>query len=506
MWPRRIAGRPRSMRTTRARPRLAREHSGAHIAGLQVQCETMSRAGLAASIACAGCLAAACNKLAELAAPNRDAAAIVFHNLTDTLFVGDSTGAFVDVNDADGRPAKTDTTVVWRTSNPNVVSLDASHPPAPGLRGFSWVYGKSPGQSTVTAQTTKVMASKLVTVIGPGNIAENDQRSGYALADQPTAAGPYSPDPAYRFNSSGGGVTVTRDSTGWYRVRFAGLDRKPGQRDNVQVTAYGAAPGIYCKLLSWGTAGADLLVPVHCHQPGIGGAAVDSRFTILVSGARAYDPSTPFAFAERLPGTQNLQQDTSATSFNSVTGRIQFGRAGVGVYNFVFDGLGGFAGPQSFQATAVGQPTIRCRISNWDFSISVLQAGCNEGDGSAAEGRVSVMWFTRGRVGHRYGFASTNNPGSVTPPIDTAFTFTSSGGPVTSRRVAAGQWTVMFAGLGRPAGATEIVVVSAFRNPDHSCSLVSWSNTGVADLTVTLQCFDATGALLDGRFSVLVIE
>src|SRR5206468_7500161 len=178
---------------------------------------------------------------------------------------------------------------------------------------------------------------------------------------------------------------------------------------------------------------------------------------------RAYDLSPPFAFAERLQGTLNLGQDTSATSFNSVTGHISLSSA-LGTYNFLFPRLGPPTGPVTMQSTAVGQGPERCRVSNYDLSQVILQAGCTGPDGAQVGARPSVMWFTRGRSGHRYGFASTNNLSAVTPPIDTLATFNSSGGPVTSRRIAAGQWTVTFAGLGRPAGATEIVVLSAFKD------------------------------------------
>jgi hypothetical protein len=36
--------------------------------------------------------------------------------------------------------------------------------------------------------------------------------------------------------------------------------------------------------------------------------------------------------------------------------------------------------------------------------------------------------------------------------------------------------------------------------------VVSWGNTGTADLTVTLQCFSASGALVDATFTLLVVE
>ena len=462
----------------------------------------MSRAGVVGLVfACVGC-AAACSKVASSLAPNRDAAAIVFHGVPDTIFVGDSTPAFVDVNDKDGRPAWTDTVVVWITSNAAVVSIDASHPPTPTPHGFSWLYGRSPGQATVTAHTVKVTTSKVVTVVGPGDIAADDRRLGYALANQPTLPGPYSTDPAYRFNSSGNDVTVTRDSTGWYNVRLAGLGRKPGQRDNAQVTAYGAPPGTHCKLLSWVTSGADMIVPVHCH---LGAEAVDSRFTVLFSGARAYDLTTPFAFAERLPQTTNLQQDTSATSFNSVSGHIQFAKTGVGNYNFAFPGFETFTGPAAFLATSVNQSPDHCRVANYTLNGGFV-AACFTPDGVQEDGRVTIMEFTRGRVGHRFGYASTNNPASATPPIDATLTRNSSGGAVSSRRLGVGQWTVTFAGLGRPAGTTEIVIASALKETDHLCSIVSWGNTGTADLTVTVQCFTAAGVPADARFTMLVVE
>jgi hypothetical protein len=465
----------------------------------------MSRAGVVLSVACIGCVAA-CSKLVEAVAspPNRDAAAVVLENVPDTLLVGDTAGVFANVNAQDGKPAQTDTAVTWTSSNTAVVSLDASRLPIPTPHGFRWLYGKGAGQATVTAQTTKVSASKVVTVLGPADIGAEDRRFGYALADQPSLAGPYAPGADYRLNSSGGAITITRDSTGWYNVRFAGLGRKVNQRDNVQVTAYGSPPGVHCKLLSWPTNGADLIVPVHCHQ--VGGAAADSRFTVLLSGARAYDLTTPFAFAERTPQSgQFFVLDTSATSFNSVSAHIIMGKAGIGVYNFGFSGFESFSGPQSFFATGVNASSDHCRIGNYVLSAGP-QAACLTADGAAAEGRVSVMLFTRGRVGHRYAYASTNNLVSATPPVDPTLTFNSSGGSVTSRRLAAGRWTVTFAGLGRPAGATEIVIVSALKETDHLCSIASWGNTGVADLTVTLQCFDPTGTAADARFSLLVVE
>lgn len=464
----------------------------------------MARVVLAASSACLVC-GTACSKIAEslITPPTRDAASIVLHSIPDSLFVGDSAGASAEVVDKDGRPAWNDTVVVWASSDPVVASLDATHAPSPSPSHFSWLYGKTSGAATITAHTNKVTASKSVTVIGAADIGKDDQRFAYALADQPSVAGPYAPAAATRLNSGGGPITVTRDSSGWYNVRFAGLGRRAGQRDNVQVTAYGAPPGIHCKLLSWVTVGADMIVPVHCHDPS--GAAIDARYTILLSGARAYDLTTPFAFAERLPQTQNVVLDTSATAFNSVSGHVQFGRTGVGSYNFAFLGFSEFTGPASFHTTSINQSADHCRTANYTLNGGYV-AFCHQPDGTQADGRVTVMMLTRGRAGHRYAYASTVNLSAAAPTIDPALTFNSSGGAITSQRLGVGQWRVTFAGLGRPAGASDIAIASALKETDHLCSVVSWGNAGVADLTVTVQCFTPAGTPTDARFSLLVIE
>jgi Bacterial Ig-like domain (group 2) len=450
----------------------------------------MSRSTVMVSMAFALAISG-CRKLAEIAGvPNRDVVSITLH-VPQGLLVGDTVQASAEPRSADGRPPWGDTTVTWRSSDATVLSVDA------GGR----LIGMAPGQATVTAQVAKVTASAAVVV-------NEDQRLGYALADQPAAAGPYSPDAAYRFNSSGGEVTVSRTSAGTYAVRFAGLGRQPGERDNVQVTAYGSPAGTHCKLLTWSADGTDLTVSVHCHAPGLEGAPADSRFTILASGAHAYDRSSEFGFAELVSDTSaNLVQDTLATSFNSITGDIRVGRPGRGIYNFQFPGFEGLTAPVSFQATSESPLAARCRVSNYDLAAGVLQAGCNRADGEHTDSRVSILWLTRGRAAHRYGFASSKYvPSQPEYTPDPTFAFNSSGGAITGRRIAPGRQTIVFAGLGRPPGATEVVIVSAFVGADHSCSVESWGASGQDDLAATVACFDASGAAVDLPFNVLVIE
>jgi len=69
---------------------------------------------------------------------------------------------------------------------------------------------------------------------------------------------------------------------------------------------------------------------------------------------------------------------------------------------------------------------------------------------------------------------------------------------------------VAFAGLARPAGATEIVLVSAFGGNSAAeraiCTVGSWGNSGANDLAVTVNCVDRDGAAVNSRFDILVLQ
>jgi hypothetical protein len=94
----------------------------------------------------------------------------------------------------------------------------------------------------------------------------------YAWADQPTTAS-YAPSSFYRSNPNGGGVSITRSSTGRYTVAWSGLALLDG--GDVQVTAYGGG-NIVCKVEGWGSTS----VGVRCFNPGTN-VLVDSYFDIM---------------------------------------------------------------------------------------------------------------------------------------------------------------------------------------------------------------------------------
>jgi hypothetical protein len=393
-------------------------------------------------------------------------------------------------------------TAAWRTSDASVISIDA----ATG-RMVGHIEGRS---ATIFADFQGQTASAVVTVAG------DDKRLGYALADQPTAAGPYSPDATYRYSSSGGAIEVTRESAGVYSVRFAGLGRPAGGRDNVQVTGYGTA-GAYCKpggvatnpLPGWSSVGSDMVVPVDCF---IGdGTPTDSRFSILLIGARPFGASTPIGFALTFADTGAVNLDSTLTARNSTGGHVEYGRISEGNFAMDFPGLGkaSAGAPVAIEVTAVGGSPRKCRLIAVDLSIDGIGLNCVRAGGGLGDSPFGVLWFTRGRAGMRYGFAWANNSAATsnyTP--DATFSLNSSGGAITSRRTGAGQYLIVFAGLGRPSGRMENVQLSPAWEDGNQliCNITSWGNTGANDLSVTVACYDLTGAPANARFNVLVVE
>jgi hypothetical protein len=300
---------------------------------------------------------------------------------------------------------------------------------------------------------------------------------------------------------------VTRASDGVYTVRFAGLGRPAGGHDNVQVTGYGGAAANYCKPQQWDASGADLVVPVNCFFAD--GTPTDSKFTILVIGAHALGASTPLGFLLSLGDTGTVVLDSSAAARNSAGGHIFVGHANEGTYSIQFAGLGaqsgGAGGPVGLLVSPVGQGLRHCRLAAYVLEQGALSVMCTRLAGALGDSPFSLLWVTHGRPGLRYGYAFADQLGSIAAyqPVS-ALSATSSGGAVTARRTGAGTYQVVFGGLARPAGATEIALVSAFGGND--CTVASWANTGATDLAVNVACWDRTGAASNAQFNILVVQ
>jgi len=434
-----------------------------------------------------------CGAVAKIAGvPSRDITTITV-DLPSTILVGDTVQATATAKDGSGRPVET--AFVWRSSDPGSVSVD----------GRGRVVGSSAGiQATIFAEASGKSGSAVVAI-------GDDQRLGYAVGDQPSAPGPYLPDPNFRHSSTGASIEITRPSTGVYTVRFIGLGRQAGQRDNVQVTGLGGAAGVYCKVGGWQSNGPDLFAGARCFTAD--GVPADSRFTMLLSGARPYEPTSRLGFV-RVPdfaGTA-ISLDTSGAARNSATGAVNVGHNAVGEYSLQFPGLvrvagTRYAGPENSQVTALGTGPERCRIVGVDASMGAVAVSCTTTGGIPADSRFSFLWIQRGRAGTRFGYAWADQPSSTTEYApDARFTRNSSGGQITAQMLTLGHYRIVFGGQARPAGGTETFLISIVGDGDKICTTDSWGNSGPTDLAVLLACFTPAGMPTVARFGILMVE
>jgi hypothetical protein len=431
----------------------------------------------------------ACNKLAELTgAPTVTDVSV---HVPPGILLGDSLRAFASASKSNGVTIPDLTPDAWRSSDPSVISISA-HGVMKGLTA-----GR---QATISADYQGKTGSAVVTV------GSDDSRLAYALADQPVATSPYSPDASTRFSSSGGPITVTRTSVGQYTVRFAGLGRPPGGHDNVQVTGYGGV-AIYCKPALWDASSADLVVQVNCVLRDA--TTADSKFEILVIGARPFGASTPLGFLLSNGDTGYVTLDSAGTARNSAGGSIVTAQTSDGVHVAQMNGLGqqsGGAGPIGLIVSGAGAGARRCHPDAYDLAAGGVEVVCNTAGGGIGDSPFSLLWFTRGRPGLRYGYAWANNANNVTGyPPSPDLSANSSGGAITSKKTGTGTYQIVFAGLAHAAGATESVQVSAFGSPGY-CTLASWANSGANDLAVNITCWDNLAAPASFFFTILIVQ
>jgi hypothetical protein len=151
----------------------------------------------------------------------------------------------------------------------------------------SWIAGQS-GTSVnvlcfdVTGSAADEMFTLAYTIGEPLGLF-NDKRyiccgdtGAYASADKPEHANIYTPPRAYNYNGfKTGGLTVQRNSTGYYTVTVPGVDSFAGS--TVLVTANGSSNG-YCIA---GDSGSNWVpITVYCYDKN--GNPADSKFSVLL--------------------------------------------------------------------------------------------------------------------------------------------------------------------------------------------------------------------------------
>lgn len=434
------------------------------------------RASLTLAAMLAGALSLACSSTGP------DEVATIQITLPSGLLIGDTVTAEVVLLDGvgniiEGRP------ITFTSSAPTVASVSST-----GL-----VTGLAAGgPASIRAAAGPVEASVNVTV-------RDDPRFGYAWASDATSA-TYTPSAEWRFNSSGGGITITRSAAGTYAVRFAGLGQATGQRENVQVTSY--IELAYCGTGGWETQGSDLIVNVRCFAPG--GAPMDSRYTVLVVGARALEGRLGFAHADQ-PGQSSYRP---ALAHNSAFGAATITRTGTGTYRADFSGLArGTGGPEMVMVTHVGTAANRCVVEVWELSGFWTNITCTDQSGAQVDAQFSLLVIERGRAGQRTAFAWTHQPAAANYTPDPTYSLNSGGGAITALRSGTGTYRIDFENFIKGTG-TETVVITAYGAANRFCRVggSGWSMNTATTFRVNVACTDPSGAPADSQYDIIVIQ
>ena len=380
-------------------------------------------------------------------------------------------------------------TVTWTTGNASVVSINAS-----GL-----VTAVAPGWVTITATSEGVSGTAVILTAGPSG-----NRFAFALANQPAAAS-YTPSPADQFVSSGGSITIARQSDGVYDVTFPNMTKGAGQREVVMVSPT-SGTNVTCQIGSWNPAGSGTVARVYCFSTT--GLAVDSPFSIWLAEAGTLSGRFGFTWADQA-ATDSYNPNPLWTD-NSSGGAVTVTRSGTGTYAVRWTSLARTAGQleETVIVGAYGNVPHRCTVTSWDaFTTADLLANvaCTDLNGVPADSRFVATMVDRGRSAHRYGLTWANQP---TTPIyiatNNGYSRTSTAGAVSISRTAVGSYQVRLGGQARTGASPETVLVTSYGSTAY-CKATQWAGNG-ADMLVTVFCFDPAGNLADSRFDVLLIE
>ncbi len=362
-----------------------------------------------------------------------------------------------------------------------------------------------------TGLTTDIVAT-IAGIDGTGQVTSLAPRLAYGVANQPQAA---TQTAVTAYNSTGGPITITRLTTGQYRVNFFSQQRLPLETETLLVTPHGPS-NTYCKLLAWapGTLN-EMVADVWCFA--FGAVLADAPFGIMLIGDGALGGRLTFGFAdqETNPGPYD-----AANSFNSASGAthlpVRARRVAMGQYLVSFTGNGGGASDaEAVHVTALGPSGTRCNLGaplNGD-GIPVncwAAAGAGTSGGPPIDSKFTISLLNRGRAGERFGAAFVADAafndieaGSLSLPATHVWSTTGNGATV-QHLGSPGRYDIVFPGLASGGLTLGVQLVNKDEDDAHYCSVLGWSAQS-SDLRVSVQCWNSEDGTEDDESFYIVV-
>ncbi len=123
--------------------------------------------------------------------------------------------------------------------------------------------------------------------------------TGYALAEQPTAT---SYIPVNHNLRTAGTLQASRNGTGSYRMFFNNIFPTPPTKTFALVTAYAAAPGVYCNITSWDAQPTGISIGTQCRTAQ--NVATDAQYEVLFISNVPTGPVPPMSITGVTTGSE----------------------------------------------------------------------------------------------------------------------------------------------------------------------------------------------------------
>ncbi len=326
------------------------------------------------------------------------------------------------------------------------------------------------------------------------------QAIGFVWNNNPTKPGTTTPTSEYSYNSSGGGISITRHSKGNYTVDFAGLGNS--LNSDVQVNGYGADSD-FCNVEGWGGNGTDVEINVLCYTKA--GVATDHFFTLLYQARTSSDatkPTVAFLWANQ-PTTASYTPSTTY-QYNVTGGTNTITRSGTGNYSANLPGLTTTGG--TVIVTAYGGSPTHCQVTDWNSggSGTNVNVNCTNTAGVATDSMFDLVYSINETAG--YGSGSTGG-GAIWAFDDTdktaydvsgTYSIAIDGEPMYAQRLGIGRyaWTMTV----NDTGTSSTGLATAYDAPGNYCTTKEWESTSTTT-TVYINCYTAAGKPANTRFT-----
>lgn len=224
----------------------------------------------------------------------------------------------------------------------------------------------------------------------------------------------------------------------------------------------------------------------------------DSTEVVVVDGRIAFAWNSN----ESTPGASTPEPEYS---FNPTAAANTMNRTGAGLYTVGWPGLTVPSGAINAQFVTAYSPTNGgfCMDDNWNSAQLIFR--CYDKDGVLADQSSTSVVIGSGTFSGRSAFAWIDLP-TTSGEASATWRHHPLGRSIFSEHVATGSYIVRFAGLQRAnANNREGVIVTAYGPVAAVCQPSAPASTATG-LEVAVRCFDAAGAPIDTRFTVLIVD